>query len=174
MTVTISLTILFSFCMLGVLPFTLIALSHGPLRVAAPGRRFVVTAALIVILWLIGLFALYDGGQRDAFADVIVAVLLMTGGLLAAFTLWTLIAWGFSVSLLLALSQRGGTLDFTSWVHAYTGGQSLERFAKDRQGVLLRFNLAQANETGLRITPWPGRAVAFVAVALRRLFGIRA
>ena len=173
MSFALPVPILLSFCLLGTLPLVLVVLSHGPLRVTAPGRRFVVAALLVVIMWISGLITLHDGEASDAFADLIVAALLMMGGLLSAFTLWTLIAWGFSVSLLLALSRHGGTLDSSSWVRAYTGGQSLERFAKDRQRILLKFNLAQAGETGVRITPWPGKAVSFVAIALRRLFGVR-
>src|SRR5437764_6602360 len=96
------------------LPVLLLALSHGPLRVAAPGRRFVRAAALMWAAWAAAMTATAPGA-----VDLVTGVLLLATATLAAFTLWTLVAWGFTLSMLLALVRAGRPLTAEEWALAY-------------------------------------------------------
>ena len=149
-------------------PVLLISLSHGPARVSAPGRRFVVAAGLTVGLW-VGLMLV--PATPDA-VDVVAGGLLLVTTLLAGFTLWTLVAWGFTLSMLLALGRSGRPLTLNEWVADYTGGRPLSAFARDRLGVLTRLGLADVRGDRVVMAPGRGRLVARVAAVLRRTFGL--
>src|SRR4051794_11449564 len=82
----------------GLLPVLLLALSHGPAKVAAPGRRFVLAALLAWAAWAAAMVA-----ANPSAVDLLTGGLLLATATLAGFTLWTLVAWGFTVTMLVAL-----------------------------------------------------------------------
>lgn len=149
------------------LPALVLVLSHGALKVAAPGRRFVLAAALTWVAWL----ATLPATSPDA-VDLVTSALLLATATLAGFTLWTLVAWGFTVSMLLALTRAAGPLTVDEWVLAYTRGKPIDAFARDRLGVLLKLKLAEARDDSVVMTPVRGRLFAVAAGALRTLFGL--
>jgi hypothetical protein len=102
----------------------------------------------------------------------VTGVLLLATATLAGFTLWTLVAWGFTVSMLLALARAGRPLTADEWALAYTRGKPLEAFARDRLGVLFKLGLAEVQEGQVVMTPRRGRAFAKGAMVLRKLFGL--
>jgi hypothetical protein len=149
------------------LPVLLLALSHRPLKVAAPGRRFVLAAALTWGPWLAAMLV-----AAPTAVDLVTGGLLLATATLAGFTLWTLVAWGFTVSMLLALHRADRSLSVDEWVLAYTRGKPLTAFARDRLGVLLKFGLAELSAGEVVMTPRRGRAVAQAARLLREVFGL--
>jgi hypothetical protein len=162
-----TLTVALSLAACGLLPAVLCGLSHGPLKVVAPGRRFVVAAGLTWAAWLVAVVAVSPG-----WVELVTGALLLATATLAGFTLWTLVAWGFTLSMLLALAHAGRPLSADEWARAYTGGKSLDAFARDRLGVLLRLGLAEVRGGEVAMTPCRGWAFARVTVALRKLFGL--
>lgn len=142
----------------------------GPTKV--PGRRFVIAQAVGFATWGLAM-ALWSETMDPAWPDVVAALLILMGGALAAFTLWSLLAWGFTSSLLLTLSRADKPLTFDDWVARYTRGGDCTVFTRNRLGVLLRFGLAR--ETADGIAPMPGWAamVGASALCLRSLFGLR-
>jgi hypothetical protein len=151
------------------LPAALLTLSHGPLKVTAPGKRFVVAAAAAWAAWLAATVATHPD-----WVELVTGALLLATATLAGFTLWTLVAWGFTVSMLLALARAGRPLTPGEWALAHTRGKPLAAFAQDRLGVLLRLGLAEVREGQVVMTPRRGRAFAKAAGALRKLFGLHA
>ena len=114
-----SLPVAVSLAACGSMPFVLLALSHGPWRIAAPGRRFVVAAALTWAAWLCVMSFL-----APVWVDFVTGALLIATATLAGFTLWTLIAWGFTLSMLLALSRAERPLSVEEWALAHTRRQA--------------------------------------------------
>jgi hypothetical protein len=104
--------------------------------------------------------------------DLISGGLLLATALLAGFTLWTLVAWGFTISILLALNRANSPLTLDEWVLRYTGGKPVEAFARDRLGVLFRLGLAEAQGDQIVMTPSRGRRMARVVGLLRQVFGL--
>jgi hypothetical protein len=151
----------------GCLPIVLLAVSHGPSRVAAPGRRFVLAIGIVWVAWLAAMLA-----SSPEWVDLLSGMLLLATATLAGFTLWTLVAWGFTVSMLLALDRAGRPLSVEEWGLAYTRGKPLEAFTRDRLGVLFTLGLAEIRGADVAMTPVRGRALARIAVLLRVLFGL--
>jgi hypothetical protein len=149
------------------LPVFLLSLSHGALRVAAPGRRFVLAAALAWVAWAGTVTVVHP----DA-VELLTGALLLAAATLAGFTLWTLVAWGFTLSMLLALRRAGRPLTVGEWALAYTRGKPLDAFARDRLGVLLKLGLAELRGGEVVMTPVRGRLFAKAAGVLRQLFGL--
>jgi hypothetical protein len=152
------------------LPLVLALLSHGPWKVRAPGRRFVLAALVTAAGW-----ALFLAARRaDPPGDLLASAMVLLTAVLAGFTAWTLVAWGFTVSLLMRLAQAGRPLTFEEWVAAYTGGRAVDRFAEDRLSLLLRAGVARLEGGQVRLTPGRGRRLARLVALLRRLFGVHA
>jgi hypothetical protein len=151
------------------LPALVLVLSHGPLKVDAPGRRFVLAAGTTWAVWVAAMIATAPGA-----VDLVTGGLLLATATLAGFTLWTLVAWGFTLSMLLALNRAGRPLTVDEWAAAYTRGQPLDAFARDRLGVLLKLGLARVRGDEVVMTPGRGRVMARMTLLLRRLFGLPA
>ncbi|CCQ50016.1 hypothetical protein [Crocosphaera watsonii] len=94
-------------------------------------------------------------------------------GILCNFTLWTLVAWGFTLSMLIALSRENQPVTLEDWIRAYTNGQTLETFTLDRLGVLFRFGLATYDNDRVIITAKVGFLVAQMTRLLRLFFGLK-
>ena len=147
----------------------LVAVAHGPWRIDKPGSRFKLCAVAASSVWCM----LQATTDVSHLSDLIAGASVLMGGLLAAFTVWSLIAWGFTTSLLLCLynAEHPPTLD--EWVNAYTEGRNVEGFARDRASVLLYLGVAQERGGGLRITRGRGHLVAAISTRLARVFGVR-
>lgn len=150
------------------LPVFLLCLSHGVLKVLAPGRRFILAAMLTWGAWL----ATLPATASDA-VELVTSALLLATATLAGFTLWTLIAWGFTVSMLLALNRASEPLSIDNWALEYTRGKPLDAFARDRLGVLFKLGLAETHGDAVVMTPLRGRLFAKCAGLLRTIFGLR-
>jgi hypothetical protein len=150
------------------LPPVLATLSHGPWKIAAPGRRFAIAAALCVTGWGISL-ALLD---EVALADATAGALILLAAVLAEFTLWTLVAWGFTVSLLAAVARADRELTLDEWAVEYAGGRPIQALARDRLGVLVRFGLATWTNGRAVATKGAGVRTARLVGCLRTLFGL--
>jgi hypothetical protein len=150
------------------LPLLLALLSHGPWKISSPGRRFHVSAALVSVGWI---FFLVCQESYDV-ADLIASLMIWLTALLVAFSFWSLLAWGFTISLLAALARARQPLTFAEWVAEYTGGDTVETFARDRLSLLLRAGLARMDGDDVCLTPGWAPRLAWLIGSLRRLFGV--
>ena len=150
------------------LPLLLMALAHGPLREPRPGRRFLVAAGLDFSLWLGWLFL----QPEWELADLTAGGLVLLTAYLVGFTLWTLIAWGFTLTMLRALASAKGPVSMDEWVVEYTGGHNLHAFGKDRLSLLLKSRLGRLE--GEYVLPTPkGRFGAKVGALLSWLLAVK-
>jgi hypothetical protein len=162
-----SVPVAFSLGACAALPIVLLGMSHGPWKILAPGRRFVTAAVLIWATWLA---AMAIGGP--SWVDVVTGALLLATATVAGFTLWTLIAWGFTLSMLLTLERAQGPLTIEAWAREYTRGRSLEALARDRLGLLLRLGLAEIKDDKFLVPIRRGRWLGRIAYGCRRMFGL--
>ena len=114
------------------LPLALLALSHGSLKMNAPGKRFVAAAAMAWMTWAVAMLAV-----SPVWVDLVTGALLLATASLAGFTLWTLIAWGLTLSMLLALARAGRPLSIEKW--AWNTRQAVDEFARDRSECCSRW-----------------------------------
>jgi hypothetical protein len=150
------------------LPFFVLLLSHGPWRIDGPMSRFVTASVCALSVMLAGLGA---GGMGD-WVELTAALILFFGSVIAGFTCWSLVAWGFTLSMLRVLDEQHSLGSMTAWCNAYTGGQDIEAFAADRCRLLIRVGLARPDTPGgIAATPF-GRLAAPLVELTRRCFGL--
>ena len=150
------------------LPLFLFLVAQSPWRPKSPMRHFLSAAALAC-----GLMAtlLLTNGRAD-WPDLVAALVLLAASLLAEYTLWTLIVWGFTLAMLNVLEQRRQVDSIEGWCMAYAGGTGIEAFTLNRCSLLLAAGFAQFESSNvLSITP-RGQLAAQLVKAIRWIFGL--
>jgi|HubBroStandDraft_5_1064220.scaffolds.fasta_scaffold46916_2 hypothetical protein len=144
----------------------------GPLQISA-----IILSATLPLLLLgyarIGLFRgagrLFRAGSLTAFAlfaaacillpgpreigDMVGGVLLLTTAILLCHVFWSLLAWGFTVTLLTALEGAAQPLTLEQWASAYMQGGDLGGFAHNRLRLLVGSGMAIARDGRIAVTP---------------------
>ena len=150
--------------------FPLVMLGCAQIKsIRGAGVRFaagcVAAAAIFVAL------AFVMPGERDP-ADVFSGILLLITAMLFWNVAWSLLAFGFTLTLLTALVQAGRSLSRPEWVRAYMQGSTLEKFAWNRLQLLLGTGMTRVDRQNIVATPF-GAIVATMVRSTRFLFGIR-
>ncbi len=138
-----------------------------------PARRFkvaVIAAMCILLLQWLGLVT--QGAPPDLF-DILAGVAMIGAATIAAFIPWSIIVWGFTLNMLLALKARRCFANLDEWVAAYTSGQSIDVITADRAAVLHTFGLAKPDNANVWTLTRAGRVAATVLRALRFVFGLK-
>jgi hypothetical protein len=159
---------------LPLLPALLAILGHGCWRVGRLGLRFRVAAAATAGLWVLLTFA---AGARWAPGapqpdDLLAGLLILATGIWAAFCAWSLLAWSFTLSMLMALVEAGGPLDLDAWIDRFAGSRGLDAFLHDRLAVLFALGVARRTGDVVTVTSPRGLLVARLADVAARVFGM--
>lgn len=150
-------------------PLLLMSFAHGPLRVPRSGARYQLAAVAAIILFALWC-ALYPGARSPA--DVVAGALMISGAMIIWFNIWSILVWGFTLSLLTALAEAHAPLTKERWIAAYTGISDASVFAHDRLGVLLKLKAARIERDQVRMTVL-GRLIALGGRLARLMFGMR-
>lgn len=141
-------------------------------RIAATGgsgRRFRLACVSVVVFFVIACIAL--PGQRHV-DDVLGGLLLLATAMMFCYILFSLLAWGFTVTLLTALVKSGRPLTLDQWAAAYMQGGDLGTFAHNRLKLLISSGLVVTAEGRLAPTA-KGVAVAHLVKLVRLSTGLR-
>jgi hypothetical protein len=153
-------------------PALLWLLGSGPRVFRAPGPRFraaVLSALLLLLLWLL-LIALTSGTVD--LIDTLAAVAIVGEASILSFIAWSLLAWGFTLNMLLVLAAETRAMSLTDWVAGFTRGADIGRLTTDRISVLLGAGFVEAaGAQGYVLTPRGGIATKLVQL-VRSTFGI--
>lgn len=144
----------------------------GVSRLRPPAQRFkssiLVALGLLVTQWL----ALALLGQPLNLLDLLAGLAIVGAATIIAFIGWSLIVWGFTLNMLLALAAQRRIASLSQWASLYTGGQSIQELTSDRIGVLTGARLVdQLEGNRWRLNP-RGRAAAHVLRVLRFAYGL--
>jgi hypothetical protein len=123
-------------------------------RIAAfpgAGRLFRAGCITVVGLFVAACFAL--PGPRDI-GDVLGGVLLLATAILLCHVFWSLLAWGFTVTLLTALAQAERPLTLEQWISAYMQGGDLSGFAHNRLRLLIGSGMVVPTGDRVAVTPF--------------------
>ena len=112
-------------------PFLLILLQWGPAAVRRPGRRFLAASALAAAGWVASLAML-----SWHWVEALAGLLLCISALYVGFMVWSVLAWGFTLHLLLGLAKADKPLAQSDWVAGYLGPQGADRLGRDRLAML--------------------------------------
>lgn len=150
------------------LPLFLFLVAHSPWRPTSPMRHFLSAAALAGGLMV----ALLLANGPVEWPDLLAAAVLLAASLLAGYTLWTLIVWGFTLAMLNVLEQRQQVDSIEGWCTAYAGHGGIDAFTLNRCSLLLAAGFARLpSSRELSMTPRGHLAVRFVK-AVRWIFGL--
>jgi len=154
------------------IPALLWLFGSGPRAFRAPGPRFraaVLFALLLLLLWLL-LIALTSGTVD--LIDTVAAVAIVGAAAILSFIAWSLLAWGFTLNMLLVLAAETRAMSLPDWVAGFTRGADIGRLTTDRISVLLGAGFVEtAGPQGYVLTPRGGGAARLVQLA-RSTFGI--
>ena len=149
--------------------FPLLLLCYA--RIAATGgsgRRFRLGCVTIVVLYALACIAL--PGQRQL-ADVLGGLLLLGTAMMFCYILFSLLAWGFTLTLLTALAQAERPLTLEQWAEAYMQGGDLGTFAHNRLKLLVGAGMVITADGRLASTA-KGTAIAHLVKLVRLSTGL--
>jgi hypothetical protein len=154
------------------MPAVLLGWSVLARRPPPPGARLRLSVLAGVAVWIAGAAAAAAAGRPPTVPDLLAGAAMQGAAAVLCFIPWSLIVWGFTLNMLLALAQAGRPLDLDGWARAYAGDGGLDRIRDDRAALLLAAGFAVRTADSYAITP-AGRTAAAVLRVLRALFGIR-
>jgi hypothetical protein len=114
------------------------------------GRLF--RAGCLTIIALYAAACLGLPWPRDI-GDVVGGALLLTTAILLCHVFWSLLAWGFTVTLLTALASSAQPLTLEQWASAYMQGGDLSGFAHNRLSLLIGSGTAVSRNGQVVVTP---------------------
>jgi hypothetical protein len=119
-------------------PFFLVVVSRGRLRVSNFRNRFRYAGLLAIGLWLAIVLAGSEVWRLDAKAlcDMLAGALIIFSAILTTLIVWLLVATGVSVNLLVSLAARQGPVEIDSWLADYGGGFGVDDLFRDRLNLL--------------------------------------
>jgi hypothetical protein len=130
--------------------------------------RFKFSAAFILILWC--LTAL---GLRSSLWDIGAGVLLILAVLIFAFMIWSVLCWGYTISMLLCLSEARPIKNVYDWEKLYTKSDSILTLTENRSRVLVWLRLAkihnntvQLSQLGYRFSTMINTIIRFTGIPL--------
>ena len=147
------------------LPILLWLLGQVPFRMSQPGARFKLSCVLILSLWcaakvVIDLWYWFAG------------LLFILACLLFAFMVWSVLCWGYTLCMLLALEEHKDRIDADEWQKLHAGPQGMRQLTIDRIQVLLNFRLATYNQDQLVISR-SGKYLANFSMFFMTIFGVK-
>lgn len=132
------------------------------------GRRFRLGCVSVFVLFVIACIAL--PGQRNV-EDVLGGLFLLATAIMLCYVLFSLLAWGFTLTLLTSLVQAGRPLTSEQWASAYMQGGDLGTFAHNRLKLLVGSGLVTTADGRLAPTA-KGLAVVYLVKLVRRSTGL--
>lgn len=141
-------------------------------RLRAPALRFksalLIAFALLVAQWL----ALAVLGYTLTLLDLLAGFAIIGAAAIIAFIGWSLIVWGFTLNMLLALATQRRIAGLSQWASLYTGGQSIQELTSDRVSVLTGSRLVERLEGDRWRLNARGRVAARLLRILRFAYGL--
>ncbi|GIK80184.1 MAG: hypothetical protein BroJett024_12890 [Alphaproteobacteria bacterium] len=156
----------------GGVPLLLAALGYCGARLRQPWMRYRTSVALAGLGWLLAGIVLARHGYPASVFDWIAGLAIFVAASLAAFVIWSVLAWGFSLHMLLGLAQARAPLTVEEWAAQHAGRNSFRAIALDRLAILLRLSLVRRNGEEVELVPGRGRIAAALVVLARRIFAL--
>jgi hypothetical protein len=154
------------------MPTLLVLLSWGPRTWRAPGRRYKTSVAIGWLCW--GVIALaYPSNASVHPLDWLGGAAVMVAMTLATFNAWTVVAYGVTINMVLALARSEQALDLDAWADHYADGRSIHQICLDRLQHLFMFRLAHLQGEIVRINIKPAGAVMAIVSTAYFLFGLK-
>ncbi|WP_249129554.1 hypothetical protein [Bradyrhizobium japonicum] len=152
-------------CLSAALPLLLMCYAR---IIRGSGRRFRLGCVSVVVLFVIACIAI--PGQRNL-DDVLGGLFLLATAIMLCYVLFSLLAWGFTLTLLTSLVQAGRPLTSEQWAAAYMQGGDIGTFAHNRLKLLTGSGLVMTTDDKLAPTA-KGLAVTYLVKLVRLSTGL--
>jgi len=113
------------------------------------GRLFRAACITVVGLFVLACLALPGPQTLD---DMFGGALLLLTAILLCHVFWSLLAWGFTVTLLTAIASAAQPLTLEQWISAYMQGGDLGGFARNRLRLLVGSGMMVARNGSVTLT----------------------
>ena len=130
------------------LPLLLLCYARIP-GLRGAGRLFRYGCMTVPVLYVAACLTL--PGPRDA-GDVISGILLLATAMLLCYVFWSLLAWGFTLTLLTALSKDSRPVTLEQWISIYMRGGNLGDFAHNRLRLLTGSGMVALSQHRVELT----------------------
>ena len=154
-------------CLSVALPLLLLCYARIP-AIRGSGRRFRLGCLSVIALYLIACIALPGPRHLD---DLLGGLFLLATAMMLCYVLFSLLAWGFTLTLLTALFEAGRPLTSAQWAAAYMQGGDLGTFAHNRLKLLIGSGMVITSDGKLAPTT-KGLAVAQIVKLVRLSTGL--
>lgn len=154
-------------CLSMALPLLLFVYAQA-CSIRSAGSRFRISCVTSVMLFLIACITV--PGERHV-DDVVGGTLLLATAMLLIYVIWSLLAWGFTLTLLTTLARSERPLTEADLAAAYAKGGDLGTLAHNRLKLLLRSGLVVADDGKVIATPI-GMMIARFAIIMRLAMGL--
>jgi hypothetical protein len=154
-------------CLSIALPLLLLCCAQIP-GIRGAGSRFRLVCFIAAGLFAVACLTL--PGQRH-FDDVLGGILLLATAIMLSHVLWSLLAWGFTLTLLTALTKAGKPLTTEQWAAAYMQGGDLSTLAHNRMRLLLGSGMVVATDGKIAMTS-RGTAIVHLVKLVRFATGL--
>lgn len=149
------------------LPLLLLFYARIP-NIRGAGSRFRIGCVTVVALFIMTCFALPGERHSD---DVLGGLFLLATAIMLFYVLWSLLAWGFTLTLLTSLAQASQPLTSDEWAAAYMQGGDLSTFAHNRLKLLLGSGMVASSDGKIIVTS-AGIAMTRLVKFVRFLTGL--
>jgi len=119
-----------------------------------PKTNFLITSIMCYLLIIY--FGIYFFKVNKIF--ILASILILTSSIIINFTFWSILIWGFTVSMLEAIKGKK-RINKYKWINIYSGNKNLNFFTRDRIKLLLiiksikkKKDIIQINSVGLIIS----------------------
>ena len=152
-------------------PFLLLLLSHGPAKITAPGRRFVVVWSMMVLIW--AALCAARASVADVSADYASGLMIFGAAILISFMFWSVLCWGVTLNMLVYMGPFTRPVSRPDWERGYAGPGGLSTLVSNRAELLINLGLAtqDAERSAIGLTV-AGRLTARLAVMLAAIFSV--
>jgi hypothetical protein len=154
------------------IPCLLIGLAFGPASFREPWSRYKASVAIACAGWIATGLILAARGFSVPFFDWVASFALILASALAAFVIWSVLAWGFTLNMLLHIANANRPVDTLTWVKLYSGHRSFRQIAVDRLHILFASGLARRHGENVELAAGMGRVAVTLLVITRRFFGM--
>jgi len=154
----------------------LLLLSYKPFRIAGTGHRLLVAIALSVTAWLAAswLSGAFAVGFAEVLGNVIVGALILAGASIVAFIPWSLLNWGFTLTLLLNIANEAKPITLEGWMDRFGGSDDgSQALFNGRLRMLISTGMATADGQQIKLTRYLGNFTGFVSTVAAILFNIQ-
>jgi hypothetical protein len=153
------------------MPVTMAVIARLPWLSARQALQFLVGSLATIAGW--GGLLVVHSAPLD-FADTVVGVMILGAALLFYLEVWSLLARGYTLGLLLTLYRAGGAMEQDELARHYRGGEGLSWIMRHRLSGLVSTGLVRRDQDVITLTPALGVPVAWLFKVSLAVLGLRA